>query len=261
MTERISGTREWAVHSMNCVNGCSHDCAYCYAKTQAARFKRIAPEDWHKMEAVLPLPEQVGKKKGRIMFPTAHDITPETMTHCVDFLTKVLQAGNEVLIVSKPHLSVIDHMTDVLKSYKDKILFRFTIGSADNKILSLWEPGAPTFEERLAALKLAFDRGFFTSVSCEPMLDDDIGAVVTAVDPYVTDSIWLGKMNKVASRLKRNNANATVLAEALALAIIQRDQEIKKLYEKYKGHPKIKWKESIKEVVGIAGQTEPGQDI
>jgi len=133
--------------------------------------------------------------------------------------------------------------------------------SADDQVLSLWEPGAPTFAERVQSLKLAFDRGYATSVSCEPMLDDDIATVVAAVEPYVTDFIWLGKMNKVASRLKLNGVDMKVLAAAIALEITQRDQAIKALYERFKDHPKIKWKESIKEVVGLASQTEAGQDI
>lgn len=29
MPKKISGTKEWAVHSLNCINGCSHDCHYC----------------------------------------------------------------------------------------------------------------------------------------------------------------------------------------------------------------------------------------
>jgi len=27
-----SGTKEWADHNVNLIDGCSHDCRYCYAK-------------------------------------------------------------------------------------------------------------------------------------------------------------------------------------------------------------------------------------
>jgi hypothetical protein len=40
----------------------------------------------------------------------------------------------------------------------------------------------------------------------------------------------------------------------------QSDDNIKALFERYKGNPKVKWKESIKKVVGIALATEAGLD-
>jgi len=41
----------------------------------------------------------------------------------------------------------------------------------------------------------------------------------------------------------------------------QSDERILSLYEKLKDHPKIKWKESIKKVVGLQIPTEAGLDI
>ena len=35
MGNRITGTKEWAEYSRNCVIGCSNDCHYCYAKAMA----------------------------------------------------------------------------------------------------------------------------------------------------------------------------------------------------------------------------------
>jgi DNA repair photolyase len=260
MNNRISGTREWAVHNINCVSGCSNMCHYCYAKTQAVRFKRKTVDNW-KEEVLRPLPTTVGKKNGRIMFPTTHDIVPNTKDHCLLMLGKLLEAGNEVLLVSKPHLQVIMEICERFASFKNMLTFRFTIGSADTPTLAVWEPGAPSFEQRLVSLKHAFESGFQTSVSCEPMLDRYIDRVVEQVAPYVTDSIWLGKMNKPMARLRMNGAPREVLIAADNVMVWQSDENIKALYEKYKNHPKIKWKESIKEVVGIAGQTEAGQDI
>ena len=31
----VSGTKEWADRNENCLDGCSHDCKYCYAKAMA----------------------------------------------------------------------------------------------------------------------------------------------------------------------------------------------------------------------------------
>jgi DNA repair photolyase len=34
----VFGTKEWADRIENCLDGCSHDCKYCYAKVTAVRF-------------------------------------------------------------------------------------------------------------------------------------------------------------------------------------------------------------------------------
>src|ERR1039457_4031334 len=85
--------------------------------------------------------------------------------------------------------------------YHEAILFRFSIGAMDDSILGYWEPGAPTFSERLSCLQYAHAQGYATSVSCEPLLDAP-GAIALfdALEPYVTNSIWIGKMNEMLRR-------------------------------------------------------------
>jgi DNA repair photolyase len=47
MADRISGTREWAVKNVNCVNGCEHNCRYCYARWNVVeRFHLIEEGEW-----------------------------------------------------------------------------------------------------------------------------------------------------------------------------------------------------------------------
>jgi DNA repair photolyase len=127
--------------------------------------------------------------------------------HASFFLGNILKAGNDVLVVTKPHLEAIKKICDLLPQYKDRILFRFTIGSIDTSVLKFWEPNAPAFEERLESLKHAFHSGYSTSVSCEPMLDEQMDNLIEAILPYVTDSIWLGKMNQPQFRLSMNRMN------------------------------------------------------
>ena len=256
---RAFGTKEWAQRNVNCLSGCSHDCHYCYAKAGAIRFKRKTPTNWKDEEFVGV--KTVGGKPCRVMFPTTHDITPASLPVCLRQIGNILSAGHEILIVSKPHADCISAICDEFKDKRDKILFRFTIGSASNETLKLWEPNAPSFDERLKALKLAHRRGFKTSVSCEPMLDGNIEAVVKKVAPYVTDAIWLGKMNMVKARLTVNKAPDAVVRASEALALEQSDEKIGRLYQRLKGNSKLKWKESIKKIVGIAEPDEIGMDI
>lgn len=77
-------------------------------------------------------------------------------------------AGNEILFVSKPHLEYILAIYYEFEDYKNNILFRFTIGSVNDETLHFWEPGAASFDERIASLKFAYDTGYQTSISCSP---------------------------------------------------------------------------------------------
>ena len=146
--------------------------------------------------------------------------------------------------------------------FKDQIAFRFSVGSADNRILKYWEPRAPTFKQRLSCLKHAFEQGFETSVSCEPMLDDRIQDVVEAVRPYTTDSIWIGKVNNLRQIIRLNCPdNRSAARRAAALVAMQNDDAILELYRTYRHDPAIKWKDSIKKVAGLERPTQLGMDI
>jgi DNA repair photolyase len=249
------GTKEWSDYNINCVTGCSHDCRYCYAKSMAIRFGRKTPETWKDEEIRTDhLSKRYMKSKDgkRFMFPSTHDITPTNLSACIQKLTNLLAPGNVGIIVTKPHFECIEALCDVLPMFKNQIIFRLTIGSSDSRSLKFWEPGAPDFEERLASLKYAHSKGYQTSVSCEPMLDYNIQDVVEQVLPYVTETVWIGKPNLLKSRLSINGHNdEETMARADRLLHSLSDQYIWDLYDKYKDNPKIRWKDSIKKVVGI----------
>ena len=257
------GTKEWAKYNENFISGCQHDCRYCYAKSMAVRFKRKTADTWKEETVDLKkASKRFAKRKGKIMFPTAHDITPQHLEHIMRFLENMLIPGNDVLIVTKPHLECIKAMCDRFQQYGEHILFRFTIGSADSDTLHFWEPGAPCFDERLESLIYAYNAGFQTSISSEPMLDDKPDIVIEKVMPYVTDAIWLGKCNRMIHRLKTNgHADSETMQKAGLLIDSQSDVNILDLYSRYKENPHIKWKGSIKKVVGIEKPAETGLDV
>ncbi|MBP7526762.1 MAG: radical SAM protein [Syntrophorhabdaceae bacterium] len=253
-----TGTREWAEHSKNIFIGCSHNCRYCYARADALRYKRILkPEHWTAMElnrrAFTARPV---KLPGRIMFPTTHDIMPAHIALTIDYLRGWLTAGNHVLLVTKPHYAVISRLCEDLVNFRSQITFRFTIGSLDDEILSFWEPGAPARWERLAALEYAQVAGFRTSVSCEPYLDRNVRMTVKAVEPFVTDTIWIGMMNKINSRV---DFSAWSSRDYTFLNGLERYRDgqptfVRRLYEDLKDNPKIRWKDSVRRILGLANQ-------
>ena len=257
------GVGEWATNIVNFQTGCEKNCKYCYAKSMAVRHHRSTPESW-----TTPRPQTkniekgYGKRKGTVMMPTSHDITPRNVDTYLIVIKKLLAAGNKVLIVSKPVLSCIKTLCKELQPYKKQILFRFTIGSADNKVLRYWEPNASRFEERLASLKYAYDQGFATSVSSEPMLDLDIDKVIEATRPYVTDSIWLGRVNSLRQAISQNcPGDVDAKNRANELLRGQTNDFLRELYERFKNDPIIKYKDSMKKAVGLELHTEKGLDI
>ncbi len=246
-----TGTYEWADINANACLGCPHGCLYCYARTNALRYKRISSRDEWLIERLnLKILDKKWPKSNKvIMFPTTHDITPTNLEHCIKVLRNMLIPGNKVLIVSKPHLSCIQRLCSELEAYKDQILFRFTIGSIDEGICSFWEPGAPSPAERYHALEYAFKQGFQTSVSMEPMLHDCHDAIVTFwfLKRYVTDTIWIGKMNKLRTRVDMSSPDNEFMVKDLENK--QCDKEILRLVERLKDEPKVRWKDSIKAVI------------
>ena len=93
------------------------------------------------------------------------------------------------------------------------------------------------------------------------MLDFDQAALVRELGPYVTECIWFGKPNFMSQRLTLNGAPDDIKAAGKFLADSFTDEYIKDLYEMFKDNTGVKWKESIKKVVGIEVPTESGLDI
>ena len=71
--------------------------------------------------------------------------------------------------------------------------------------------------------------------------------LVAEVEPYVTDTVWVGKMQRIPRKL-----NSHVKGFERAVAKIKADQTDDKILELVKalqGHHKVRWKDSIKDVM------------
>lgn len=257
----IRGTKEWAVAEINCCFGCPHNCRYCYARLAALEKELIASADQWIQSRIIDEAVEAGHPAypGQVMFPTAHDIVADNLEQSMRVIGNLLGGGNRVLVVTKPSVSCIDQICDRFHKDRERILYRFTITARNDGILSFWEPGAPGYRERLRALKLAFSRDFATSVSIEPMLDGpDIEGLVAELTPFVTHSIWIGRMNKIDERVAIDSAQTA--AEVDRIRTEQSDSRIQILYESLRNNPLIRWKESIKEVVGLELLNRSGLD-
>jgi hypothetical protein len=186
---------------------------------------------------------------GWVMFPSTHDITPFYLPAALVALKALLDKGNKILIVTKPHMDCIARLCEELTPYREKILFRFTIGTLDESLAKFWEPGAPTPAERTSCLQYAFNDGFQTSVSMEPMLAGTEDAVRTfhTLVPWVTDKIWIGKMNQVRRRVARTSPQIEAACDRIFE--LQSDEAILDLVHRLGDHPQVAWKDSIREVI------------
>lgn len=246
-TPRKTGTREWSDYSYNIGYGCSHDCLYCYAK--AKEYKKSPDAFGWSCESIKKTFPSTSKKDGIIMFPTTHDITPYYLPYAIESLKKLLKNGNNVLIVTKPHMKCVVEMCKELEPWKSNMLFRFTIGTLVDAQAKFWEPGAPSIPERIECLMYAFDCGYATSVSMEPMLgsvEDTIDSI-NVMEQYVTDKIWIGKMNKIDERVVKSSVEITYACDEIIKQ--QSDENILRMVEQLKDNPKIAWKDSILEVI------------
>ena len=247
---------------INCSVGCPHDCKYCYARSAALKKGVISSTaEWPRIRTT---EEQVRvtwpRYSGQVMFPAAHDIVAENLHDSLQVISGLLEAGNRVLIVSKPSVPCIRRICNEFYQQREHLLFRFTITGRDSTIVSFWEPGAPAYRERLESLQLAFTSGFETSVSIEPILDmADIEGLIAEIEPYVTHSIWLGKMNRIEERV--SVASKAMELEVKRIRSEQSDEHIEALYHRLQDNPLLRWKESIKQVVGLPLATESGLDI
>ncbi len=244
-----TGTHEWAKETRNIQIGCEHNCRYCYARHMAVyRFNRCTAEQW--LEPVIDQKKvDKGYRKkveGGIMFPSTHDITKRNLSEYLCVLHKLLDAGNNVLIVTKPHLGCIEAICESCAFQKDQIKFRFTIGSSDQRVLSFWEPNAPGIAERLNCLQYAYSEGYKTSVSCEPLLEPwSVMPLIETLQVAVTETIWIGTANKLIQRTKwKLNRNHPEIRKLLEWQSIRHMREIRFLLC---DNPKVRWKDSYVE--------------
>lgn len=257
---RQTGTYEWAKHTINIQRGCEHDCRYCYARYDAVtRRKQCTRQQWREPHIFTDrVDANYRRLKGRIMFPSTHDITQKNVAECLTVLHKLLETGNEVLIVTKPDYDVVALMVEALKRYQHRVAFRFTIGSTQNDVLKFWEPGAPSFDSRLKSLMCAFMEGYCTSVSCEPYLDAFPQHVFETCYDYLSyeqrqdgaGGFWIGKLRRWDSRVDLSGAtDEDIACYVTPLRAAQGDAFVHGLVRLLDGRKFIRWKDSIREVI------------
>jgi hypothetical protein len=242
------GTRQISDQSMNIMTGCGHNCIYCYAAHKCLQTGKIRiRSDWPGLSRSYSgaMKDDYPRFDGVVMYPTAHDIEPRHLNYHIALIRKLIAAGNEILLTTKAHYECVDEISFIFERYKEQITFMFTITSLNDEVSRFWEPNAPCPHERLSSLMLAFMRGCRTSVIIEPMLEgpNEAKAIYRRVLPYVTDEVWIGKMNSPTVRVDTSIPENDAAVKRILRA--QSHQNIMGLYDELAGQEKVRWKESI----------------
>lgn len=255
MAKKKTGTKEWAETNVNIQLGCEHGCRYCYARYNAVtRHKWCTAKQWKDPVIVQSkVRRSFLKRAGVVMYPSTHDVTILNRSESICVLGNLLDAGNRVLLVSKPNMDCIDDICRTFQEYRKQLSFRFTIGSMDQQVLDFWEPNAPCYNERLQCLMLAYSRGYHTSVSCEPFLDckvDRIVGLYGELKPYISESFWIGKLREFDKRIDMSDVTSEEAERFVKpLKAAQADEFVLELCQRLRNEQLVRWKDSIREVI------------
>jgi len=273
-----TGYGEWADRILSIARGCSWDgygpsdgvgCLYCWARCNARRWgwKRIdTDEEWVQHDVNWA---EVNKARGSIpgvtAYPGTHDISLDLLGPSIVLLEHLLANDNQVLLVTKPRLACVQAICDRFADhpYQRNIAWRFTITSNLDYDLSYWEPNAPPFIERLSALCYAAAAGYRVSVNTEPLtcnrqvagiLAEQMLHHLSGLPSWAT--IWLGRMNQPERRVVRDTENR------LPALMAEWDIDgVRWLYDRFRDEPRVRWKNSFKDVLGLPRNERPGMDV
>jgi DNA repair photolyase len=177
-------------YSVNPYLGCSHGCAYCYARFM--RRMGHKGESWGtfvdiKVNALDRLKvEAPRKKKGKVLLSSVTDpYQPLERKHKITrgVLKILLEHQFPVSILTKSDLVVRD--LDLIRKF-DVCDVGFTITAFNEKVRQAFEPGASSIEARLAALKVLSGEGISTWAFISPIL------------PYLTEEGLESLLNELA---------------------------------------------------------------
>ena len=196
---------EYGDYTMNHVLGCSHGCKYpCYAFLMARRFGKVdSYEKW--LEPFLVkntleiLNREIPRLKARIKSVQLCFTTDPFMYGYEEIkemslasIQKLNAAGIKCTVLTKGLLP------PELATFSDENEYGITLVSLNEEYREKTEPGAATYQDRLAALRRLHDNGCKTWVSIEPyptpnLVEQDLSTILDTV--AFTDKIIFGRTN------------------------------------------------------------------
>ena len=196
---------EYGDFTMNHVLGCSHGCLYpCYAFLLAKRFRKVSDYlDWCQPKLVSNtleiLDSEIPRLKSKIKSVQLCFTTDPFMfgyeeigQMSMDAIKKLNDAGIKCVILTKGLLPI------ELADQNPDNEYGITLISLNEEYRKRIEPGAASYENRIAALKALHDKGCKTWVSIEPyptpnLIEQDLIEILDTVS--FVDKIIFGRTN------------------------------------------------------------------
>jgi DNA repair photolyase len=192
--------REYSALACNLYSGCTHGCLYCYAPA----CMRTTSEKWHmtatpRKQIIAQFEKDAIKLEGDqrpILFcfltdPYQPAERQEHLTHQALEIADRYKLRTQIL--TKGFHEIIAEDLDLMKRMKTEL--GVTITFAHDSEREHWEPYASSVPDRLKTLQAAFEKGIYTWVSLEPVIDpEEALELIRIAHPYV--KFWkVGKLN------------------------------------------------------------------
>jgi DNA repair photolyase len=191
-------------YTLNCYTGCTHRCAYCYARFM----QRFHPHDepWGafvdvKINAVETLKRQLRRAvPGDVFLSSACDgwqpieAQYRLTRRCCELL---LEHGFPLHLLTKSALVKRDF--DIFRG--QPVSVGITLTSLDERLQQLWEPGAAAIHERIGVIEAAHREGLKTTIMFAPLLPflsddpDSIEAMLELAARLKVDAVWVDALN------------------------------------------------------------------
>lgn len=215
---------EYATWGVNHVQGCLHDCAYCYARTEAMHHGRVcSAAEWRQPRLVADAVEQVqrelaGKRKpvdrvhlsfttDPFMWDAENQQTVEEIAKTTLEIIRVInEHGVPVTVLTKGIYPEMD-----VRSLHPDNHYGITAVSLSEAFRRDWEPGTPPVLERIAGLRRLAAQAAWTWVSVEPYPTPNLDETASRITPLLeelefADKFIFGRLNYtpgVSQYLKR----------------------------------------------------------
>lgn len=172
-------------HSLTPARNCTFGCTYCYVPTMRI-YAGLKPEDWKRWGHFTTF-------KSNAAALLAGELKPDQRVYCSPLVDPYQPAESseqkmpeilEVLLRGRPRVFTLQTRSPLI--LRDLPLLKriaglrvsFSVPTNRNDVLRLYEPHAPTFEERLDAIRAFAAAGVETYATLAPLLPCDPEALV-----------------------------------------------------------------------------------
>lgn len=171
-------------YSLNPYTGCGHRCLYCYATSFIKNFYKPRP----KKDFLKIVEKELKKLPENSLISLSNSSDPYQPLESIykytrKFLELLTEKNYRILIITKSDLVLRD--LDLLKNLRCAVSITITSKNLSSKL----EPGAPSYERRINAIKSLYKANIPVSVRLDPVIpglnEKEILEILDEVAPFI----------------------------------------------------------------------------